>query len=280
MEDETKKGRNLTEFFLEWRDTCAIDKCTRKEDVRYVHDMFDRRAEGMVSGSRASSLGNGLVAVSEFSGYSGHWFHLVESEFYRQGEKTPEEGGKKYGQALKDHLFGNEGTKVSPGRLNGYFLQMLRTVINNSFTGPGVSDPVQNDDGKLVDPVDIAPDSKPDSDPPEVLAVSECLEDFRKSLLSFWTKAAIDMRLAALCFACPNKVPFSNPTVVQASGLKQSAFANRKEQAIQQLREIVSILSNDHDPDDLQFVFGKHLWNLLEELGRADPACAPFFKVS
>ena len=277
MSEET---RDLTSFLLEWRDTCAIDMCTRKEDVRYVHDMFDHRAKGMIADCRASRLGNGLVAVSEFSGYSGHWFHLVEIEFYRPGEKTPEEGGKKYGQALKDRLFGNEGTEVSPGRLIGYFLQMLRTVVNNSFNGSGVSDTDQDKDGKESNPIDTAPDLKPDGDPESSIARKECLDDFRERLIGFWNEASVDMRLAALCFATDGKVPFSNPTIVKASGLKSSAFANRKEKVILVLRKIADSLSEDHDSAVLQSVFGRFLRDLLEEFGREDPACAPFFEIA
>ena len=280
MGDGKKQSRNLTDFFLEWREKCAIDKCTRKDDVRYVHDMFDRRAEGMIAKCRASGLGGGVISVSEFSGISGHWFNRVESEFYRSSEKSPEEGGKKYGQALKDHLFENEETKTSPGKLNGYFLRMLQTVVEDSFEKSVVSVLYRDKDGTEVNSIDTAPDPRQDDDPESSMASKECLADFRNHLTAFWKESAIDMRLAVLCFASPDKVPFSNPTVVQASGLKQSAFANRKEQVVQKLREIVGTLSNDHDPDDLQFVFGNHLWSLLEEFGRADPACAPFFKVS
>lgn len=280
MEAETKKSRDLTEFFLEWRDTCAINLCTRKDDVRYVHDMFDNRAKRMIADCRDSELGGGVVAVSEFSGSSGHWFNRVESEFYRQGEKTPEEGGKKFGQALKDHLFGNEETIASPGRLNGYFLGMLRTVVNASFKGSVVSVLEQDKDGKKTNPIIRQPDPNPDGDPESSIARKECLADFRKHLLAFWNEAAIDMRLAALCFATAGEVPFSNPVVVEASGLKSSAFANRKERVVLELRKIAGSLSKDHDSKDLQTVVGKNLRDLLEEFGREDSACAPFFQVA
>ena len=276
----SKDTRDRTDFFLEWRHTCAIDKCTRKEDVHYVHDMFDRRAKAMIAACRPSPLGNGVVAVSEFSGYSGHWFHLVESEFYRPGEKPPEEGGKKYGQALKDHLFGNEGTKVSPGRLNGYFLLMLRTVVKKSTTDSVVTVLVRDKGGTESNPIDGAPDTNPYGDPELSIALKECLDDFRERLIAFWNEASVDMRLAALCFATNGEVPFSNPVVVEASGLKSSAFANRKERVILEMRKITGYLLKDHNQEDLQLVVGRYLRDLLEEFGRKDPACAPFFKIA
>ena len=279
MEGEKQPSRDLTEFFLEWRETCAIDKCTRKEDVRYVHDMFDNRAQRMIADHRVSGLGGGVVSVSEFSGASGHWFHRIETEFYRSGEKTPEEGGKKYGQALKDHLFGNDETKVSPGRLNGYFLGMLRTVVNDSFDKSVVSNPVQNDDGTQENPLDNASvqNPSPADDPALSLAAKECLEDFRGDLSSFWNESAVDMRLAALCAA--TRIPFSNPVVVEASGLKSSAFSNRNDAVVRKLRLIADGLSDDYDPEIVQFVFRGYLKDALLALGRTDPACNPFFDI-
>lgn len=278
--NETRQSRDLTDFFLEWRDTCAIDKCTRTADVRYVHDMFDGRAKRMIADHRDSGLGGGVVSVSEFSGSSGHWFHRIESEFYRPGEKTPEEGGKKYGQALKDHLFGNEGTKASPGRLNGYFLRMLRSVVDASFRKSVVPVLVRGGDGTESNPVDDAPNQKPGDSPTSTIALGESYDDFRESLLAFWNEASVDMRLAALCFASGGEVSFSNPAIVEASGLKSSAFANRKERVVLELRKIAGSLSKAHDPDVLQSVFGGFLRDLLEEFGRKDPACAPFFEVA
>lgn len=279
MNEAKQEKRDLTDFFLEWRDTCAIDKCTRTADVRYVHDMFDSRAQRMTAGCRASGLGGGVISVSEFSGFSGHWFNRVESEFYRPGEKTPEEGGKKYGQALKDYLFGNGETKVSPGRLNGYFLGMLRTVVNDSFDKSVVSNPVQNDDGTQRNPLENASvqNPSPADDPALSLAAKECLEDFRARLLSFWNESAVDMRLAALCAA--TRTPFSNPVVVEASGLKSSAFSNRNDAVVRKLRLIADGLSDDYDPEIVQFVFRGYLKDALLALGRTDPACNPFFDV-
>lgn len=278
-----KTSRDLTEFFLEWRDTCTIDKCEKSAasgDVQYVHDEFDKRLQGMINRARASGLGNGVLAASEFSGADVHAFKLVESEFYRPGKKTEEAGGKKFGQALKDHLFGNEKTKFSPGRLNKYFLDILRSVVKDSFKNSVISVPVRGKDGTESNPVDDAPDQKPNGNPTATIARSECIDDFRESLLSFWNKASIDMRLAALCFATDGEVPFSNPIVVEASGLRSSAFSNRKERVILELRKIAGALSEDHDPNDLRFVFDKFLRGLLEEFGREDPACAPFFEVA
>lgn len=276
--EEKKTSRDLTEFFLEWRDTCAIDKCeksTASGDVQYLHDMFDREFRRLTDSPRVSCLGAGTSAVSEFAfgmGTSFHAFHLVESEFYAPGKK---EGSKRFGLPLKNHLFEAAETRGREGRLNGYFLLMLRTVVNNSFDGSVVSDPKSDDgDDMAADPLAKAPATGP---APDVsISQTECRNEFRRLFEAFWKKASKDVRLALLCDVF--FVPKLTREIVEASGLGQSAFYNRKPLQ-KEIRSICSRLADDHDLADIQDACVSCLPELAEEFGTADPECRFFFEI-
>lgn len=275
---EKNPSRDLTEFFLEWRDTCAIDKCEKAAasgDVKYVHKMFDQKFRQHANSPRASWLGAGTSALSEFAagmGTSFHAFHLVESEFYAPGKK---EGSKRFGLPLKNHLFEAAETKGREGCLNGYFLRMLQTVINNSFGKSVVSDSKSDDgDDMAADPFAKVPATGP---APDVsISQTECRNEFSRLFEEFWKVASKDIRLALLCDVFD--VPKSTPEIVEASGLKQSAFYNRKPLQ-KEIRSICSRLADDHDLSDIQDACVFCLPELAEEFGMADPDCRFFFGI-
>ncbi len=276
------KMRDLTEFFLEWRETCAIDECKKsleRGDVQEVNKMYDKCLADMIKNARESSLGKGVKSVSEFSGITVNAFKLIESEFYTPGKKPMEEGGKNYGESLKNHLFESADTKNCAGRLNGYFFMMLRSIVNNSFKKSVVNEPVatreDEDTDDFTSPIDRA--TAPGTMPGESLIQSECHADFTRLCEEFWKTAPKDIRLAFLCDVF--EVSKSTPQIVQASGLKQSAFYNRKPLA-KEIRDICCRLhENGYEFSDIEDACVCCLPDLAKKFGLDDPQCRFFFNI-
>lgn len=277
MENRTKKQtRDLTDFFIEWRDTCAIDKCKRADDVRYVHAMFDETLKSLLQGPRRSNLGEGVVALTDISidFEKTHAFHLVELYFYGHDRIK--------GRPFKDHLFGSATIDEGAGRLNGYFLNTLRSIANDSFnksvaSGDGV---IRNESGDELDRFDTISsdvqhanlDGVSDYDPAKTSALQECFEDFRSRMNALWGDLVKAERLALLCdiFDLPRKTP----EIIAASGLRQSAFYNR--QPLQKVRGVAdAMIADGHELDELVHVFRNYIASIAYELGKADPNCLP-----
>lgn len=175
--------RNLDSFFLEWRDTCAIDKCPAKgpqgylctykapgetndayvlrikEDIQFVHAMYDKRFRDGVNQVRTflvtakpkkkqskptekkgtneekeedktpqtvvTAKGIILSGYRDYmvgeEGCGHHAFHLLETQVY---------GKKINGRPFKDSVFSHAKT---PGGVNGYMKSVLRTLVDESF---------------------------------------------------------------------------------------------------------------------------------------------------
>ena len=319
MEESTKKVHDLTDFFLEWRDTCAIDRCKRTEDVAYVHSIFDnwlrlavsqprvftvfeREKEGKDLKEKSRSDDSGVplgsydetaekgrkvrsrrVAVSEYidlvNGVMNsddnvrriHAFYLVESFFYGRDKIN--------GVPFKNYLFEKVASDGGVGNLTGYFRNtLIRSVLKQSFRGSNVYTPLPgNEEDVSSNPIDVIP-KKPegrinpstDTDPDLQVCVRECLDLFRKIVVQRWERGAIDFRLALLCDAF--RIPKSDPEIVAASGLKQSAFYNRVP-----LRDVFEeLMTLGCSPEDC-FVAFRHAPDVIGELGSRDPKCRPVF---
>jgi len=269
--------RDLTDFFLEWRDTCAIDKCKRKEDVAYVHAIFDRKFREMAANPRQSKFG-GLSAVSEFSldFERTHAFHLVELEFYTPGKR--EHADKRFGQALKNYLFESSETKSNPGGINGYFLLMLKDVVKKSFLQSGVEstpslqkDEEGNEIGELakVGNQPANPECIIDRDPAQLMVLEECHEEFKSRFGAMWDTLGKEERLALLCDIF--FISKLNPEIIAASGLGKSAFYNRK--PLVKVREIANAMLAGYEIDELVHVFRNGIGKVAYDLGKKDPDC-------
>lgn len=273
-----RKARDLTDFFIEWRETCAIDKCKCTDDVRYVHEMFDARFKLLTSAPRCSALGNGVVALSDISidFEKIHAFHLVELYYY--GQDTIK------GRPFKDHLFESAATKNDAGRLNGYFLQTLRSVANDSFRKSVVQagGRIKDEAGHELNPLDFLSaenctsnaDGASSYDPICELALKETFEEFYTRFDTMWRKLEKIERLALLCFVFD--LPKSSPTILAATGLKKSAFYEKVNNQREKVREMAeTMLSHGHKLDELMHVFRDNIGKIAYEFGSKDPDCLP-----
>lgn len=276
--DTTAAGANhdLTEFFLEWRDTCAIDLCKRKDDVNFVHAVFDSKFRELTANARSSKMKN-LVSVSEFTPdfKRTHAFHLVEIEFYTPGERSGT--SKRYGQALKNYLFESSEAKRNPGGLNGYLLLMLKDVVKKSFKRSAVSrsDPIgdnrENGEGQLllVGNPDTNKEGVDYHDPAQVAAVQECFAEFCSRFATIWKELDKVERLALLCDIF--NIPRSNEEILAASGLGKTAFYNRS--PLVRIRGIADTMLPNYNLSELVHVVRNCIGKIAYDLGRDDPGC-------
>ncbi len=273
-----RKVRDLTDFFIEWHETCAIDKCKRTDDVRYVHEMFDARFKLLTNAPRRSALGNGVVALSDISidFDTIHAFHLVELYYY--GQDTIK------GRPFKDHLFESAATKNDAGRLNGYFLQTLRSLANDSFRKSVVQagGRIKDEAGNELNPLDflsaenctLDADGASHYDPILELALKEAYEEFYSRFDTMWRKLEKIERLALLCFIFG--LTKSSPTILAAAGLKKSAFYEKVKNQRGKMRELAeTMLADGCKLDELMCVFRDNIGKIAYEFGTQDPDCLP-----
>jgi hypothetical protein len=275
-----KTTKDLTVFFLEWRDKCAIDKCERMDDVHYVHAMFDAKLRTMISQVRRSRFMGGTIALSEYAGKHIHAFHLIESEFYRSSDGQNKDREKRYGAALKSHLFESESSKADPGRLNGYFLDMLRTVVKESFKNSVVRSGgvLRDKDGEEVEPLNYVSSDNLQSNtdhvstdvPDQGMDVDTCLTEFHTRFKAMWETLGTAERLALLCEIFD--ISKNRREIVAASGLGQSAFYNRH--PIGKVREIADAMLESYDLDVLMHIVRNFIAKMAYDLGEKDPNCS------
>ena len=315
MDVPKKTIPDLTEFFLEWHDTCAIDLCKRTEDVCYVHRLFDGLLRQAVSQPRWSKLGKlpkrrkednpvresdgdnivplqksrdesrgagwGL-SVSEYLDLVKSWNRVDKGthafhliELHLYGKD------KIKGVPFKNHLFESIAASQNPGVLTGYFRDVLKTITDNSFKNSffDVERIAGDNDGK--DAWDNSETGNTGRLSPLFLSDESSSIDMEKCRETFTSMVRKFWENATidirLALLCDLfKVSKHNPTIIARSGLGQSAFYNRH--PLDDFSHLfLDSLSKDFDPETIEIVVREMGIDLFRELGENDPACVSVF---
>lgn len=263
---------DLTDAWLEWRETCELDKCAPEHinQLCVVSNSMFRRAirklpEGTACIEQLSSLlpdtDEQISEIQERNAFR-HTFRLMECELLPAGEKTER-------QQFKDRIFNRA---QSPGYVTGYFLRaFFRSYVkkkeNLSYCLPelpedsSVEAAENQQHNAMKDNGDLPEQKSPDQIEGELLPVVK----------EFWS--GLTERQRAALYTYHYHMTMSNERLLKKVGCCKTVFSDIPKQ---KLEELMTLAQNKYRITersdisqliaDLQDCYNE--WEKESELGR------------
>lgn len=261
---------DLCDAWFDWKETCALDNCSR-EHRNALEGIARKRFAAYLK-----SLGN-TTFYSDLADYANDpgklLFHEVESALYlRQKIK---------GQAFKSYLFDVVAQRPhgAAANLTGYVLKMaFRTILKSSTKKGAPAESTEDDDRPINAPEDQQRWRKNnghdnDSLQPEVSGAMPD-HDAEQLIASHVAQWDFDTMLALVC--TQHRIPLSNSDVQRLASRKKSAFALLVEKAQRPL--VNALRERDYADADIAALFRTTLLPMLDAWTAHNPQCQALLK--
>ena len=225
---------DLTEAWLDWRETCELDKCS-PEHINQLcvvsNSMFRRAVQKLPEGTACIEQLSSLLPdtdeqISEIQERNAfrHTFRLMECELLPAGEKTER-------QQYKDRIFNRA---QSPGYVTGYFLRaFFRSYVkkkeNFSYRlpelpeGSSVEAAENQQHNAMKENGDLPEQKSPDNIENELLPIAR----------DFWS--TLDEKQRAALYAYHYHMTLSDSLLLEKVGGGKSVFSAIPAQQIKRL---------------------------------------------
>ena len=263
-------NKDLTEAWLDWRETCALDKCSPEHisDLCAVSNSMFRRAlarmeTGTVSIERFSSLRHD-EPVSDVARKNAlrHTFHLMETELLPAGEKEER-------QQYKDRIF--ERAK-NAGSVTGYFLRdffrsFVRKKENRSYSRPELPEDTSPEAEENQQVELNRQNGQLQGQPTPDMIDNELLHIAR----DFWS--TLDEKERAALYAYHYHMTMSDARLLQKVGIGKSVFSAIPLQKIKELVKLAREKYKISDREECSLCINSltqcyNEWEVESELGR------------
>ena len=232
-----EKPQDLTSFWLEWKETCAIDLCKDPcvQNVRQIaNKIFNKRIKFTqtlkIKNNNATLKGKQkqpiVRSASEYIDLAGRLgidgnpdaFEILEIHLYDKQTIN--------GKAFKSYLFEDIATRDGgiAQNLVGYLLK--RTIADIAKNSGGKVCPVDEVDFCNKNHDENSAEENTFGNTEESVFCNEVRRSFRKSLEEKWTSFEKAEKVALVCMLY--EYPSNSPEVVKMAGTKKSNLYNKR----------------------------------------------------
>jgi len=234
---------DLTEAWLDWKETCAINKCkpVNKGNIAKVAQGIIKRKIDSLPSNIVSTWQPYLKNVSDFS-----VFNEVEVMLYKQD--------KIKGRPFKDYIFEDIGKRAGGFGKNvtGYLMITLKHLFQKTLVNDLVvkaSDDKDNnpnaEEDRARQPEELIDEEDSTIQGNDEKSIDEIVSNLVRKII--WEKWDDDIRLGFFCMM--NSIPLSNPDIQPLFKRKKSALADAIPNAGQIMKDALVKLGIVHRKD-------------------------------
>ena len=241
---------DLTDAWIDWKETCAYEKCQKKNQQD-----FDKVTHAVAS-QYMDKLGYTCSRWQEdrAAGWHGSVFCEIETSLYHHETIK--------GKPVKNYLLNVIATRSGgmAKNLTGYVIKdTLRSMLNAECSKLRGMEPT--DEEILQSHVDQ--DSNSTSASAGQLLIEEEKKAAQQAIRPLFESWDDDIKLAFWCTAM--KKPFTNPTVISYFRRRKSALAEAYIREVKKLKAVTQVGWGQGESFDYTLVIHDVLWPMLEE---------------